>query len=120
MTYKYVRSIVGHEVKLTRNGQDLIHNGQLAIAAGGGNVGFAAKEISELGINIYITGCTRRIPSFEPTMEFHRITEAKKINVIGATHYTTENYACIAMVRYFEKLGVRAEYIEGRYYLEDL
>lgn len=53
-------------------------------------------------------------------MEFHRITEERKINVIGATHYTTEKYACMAMVGYFEKLGVQAEFLEGRFYLEDL
>jgi len=53
-------------------------------------------------------------------VEFHRITEERKINVIGATHYTTEKYACMAMVGYFEKLGVQAEFLEGRFYLEDL
>ena len=117
---EHVKSIVGHEVKLTRNGIDEIKGGRVAIAAGGGSVGFAAKEISELGINTYITGCTRRVPSVESIMEFHRIAEESKINVIGATHYTTEKYACIAMVRYFEKLGLQAGFLEGRYYLEDL
>ena len=117
---EYIRSIVGHEVKLIRNGVNVIRNGVVAVAAGGGSVGFAAKEISELGINMYITGCTRRGLSVEPVMEFHRITEESKINVIGATHYTTEKYACIAMVKYFEKLGVQAEFLEGKYYLEDL
>ena len=115
-----IRSIVGHEVKLTRNGDNVIRNGKVAVVAGGGSVGFAAKEISELGINMYITGCTRRGLSAEPVMEFHRITEESKINVVGATHYTTEKYACIAMVKYFEKLGVQAEFLEGKYYLEDL
>jgi putative NIF3 family GTP cyclohydrolase 1 type 2 len=117
---EYVGSIIGHEVKLIRNGSDIIHNGRVAIAAGGGSLGFAAKEIFELGINIYITGNTRQVPSVELIVEFHRIIEEKKINVIGATHYTTEKYACIAMVRYFEKLGVPAEFLEGKYYLEDL
>jgi putative NIF3 family GTP cyclohydrolase 1 type 2 len=117
---EHIRSIVGHEVKLTRNGDNVIRNGMVAVVAGGGSVGFAAKEISELGINMYITGCTRRGLSVEPVMEFHRITEKSKINVIGATHYTTEKYACIAMVKYFEKLGVQAEFLEGKYYLEDL
>ena len=117
---EYVKSIVGHEVKLTKNGDDVIHNGMVAIVAGGGSVGFAAKEISERRINMYITGCTRRVPSVEPIMEFHRIAEERKINVIGATHYTTEKYACIAMVKYFKKLGIQAEFLEGKYYLEDL
>lgn len=117
---EYICSMVGHEVKLIRSGDDVIHDSRVAIAAGGGSVGFAAKELSGLGINMYITGCTRLVPSVEPIMEFHRIISERKINVIGATHYTTEKYACIAMVRYFEKLGIPAEFLEGRYYLEDL
>jgi putative NIF3 family GTP cyclohydrolase 1 type 2 len=117
---EYIWSIVGHEVKLIRNGDDVIHDGRVAIAAGGGSVGFAAKELSELGINMYVTGCTRSVPTVEPIMEFHRIIKERKINVIGATHYSTEKYACIAMVGYFEKLGIQAEFLEGRYYSEDL
>lgn len=115
-----VRSRVGHEVKLIRNGDDDIAHGRVAIAAGGGSVDFAAKEIAELGLNMYITGTTRRVPSIDAMMGFHRIIEEKKINVIGATHYTTEKYACMAMVGYFEKLGIPAEFLEGRYYMEDL
>jgi putative NIF3 family GTP cyclohydrolase 1 type 2 len=117
---EYVGSKVGHEVKLIRNGIETIRNGRVAIAAGGGSVGFAAKEIVELGINMYITGNTRQVHFVEPIAEFHRIVGEGKINVIGATHYTTEKYACIAMVSYFEKLGIPAEFIEGKYYLEDL
>jgi putative NIF3 family GTP cyclohydrolase 1 type 2 len=116
----FISTAVGHEVKLIRHGDDLIMNNRVAVAAGGGNVGFAAKEVTELGINLYVTGCTRDVPSFGPVNEFHRIIEKEKINVIGATHYTTEKYACIAMVRYFEALGIPAEYLEGIYYLEDL
>jgi putative NIF3 family GTP cyclohydrolase 1 type 2 len=116
----FVSSRVGHEVKLGKNGEDSIRNGLVAIAAGGGNVDFAAREIAELGINLYLTGCTRQIPSFEPALEFHRIVQENKINIIGATHYTTEKYACLAMVKYFKKLGIPAGYLEGRYYLEDL
>jgi len=115
-----VRQRVGHEVRLIRNGDDNILSGQVAVVAGGGSVDFAAKELSQLGINLYVTGCTRRVPSVESISEFHRITVQNKINVIGATHYSTEKYACIAMVRYFENLGIPVEFLEGRYYLEDL
>jgi putative NIF3 family GTP cyclohydrolase 1 type 2 len=117
---EYVGSKVGHEIKLIRNGDDPILNNRVAIAAGGGSVGFAAKEISELGINMYITGTTKQVPKVELISEFHRIIEERKINVIGATHYSTEKYACIAMTRYFKKLGIQAEFLEGKYYIEDL
>ncbi len=116
----HVKFIVGHEVKLMVHGDDIIRNGQVAVAAGGGSLGFVAKEISEIGINIYITGCTRPVPSFEPAMEFHRIVSECKINVIGATHYSTEKYACMAMTKYFSNIGIPAAFLEGRYFLEDL
>jgi putative NIF3 family GTP cyclohydrolase 1 type 2 len=117
---EHVGSIVGHQVKLTGKGDDKIRDGLVAIVAGGGSVGFAAREIAEMGINMYITGCTRKVPFVESIEEFHSITGDRKINVIGATHYSTEKYACIAMVGYFESLGIQAQFLEGRYYLEDL
>ncbi len=116
---EHVLSKTGHEIKLIRNGEGIILNNRIAVAAGGGNLGFVAEEISQLGINMYITGCTRQVPSFQPTVDFTRIIRERKINVIGATHYTTEKYACMAMVRYFENTGVPAEFLEGKYYLED-
>ena len=115
-----VKSIVGHEIKLISNGDDAIRHGLVGVAAGGGSVGFAAKELSELGINMYITGNTREVPHVEPITDFHRITKEKRINVLGATHYSTEKYACMAMVRYFEKLGLQSVFLQGHYYLEDL
>jgi len=117
---QYVESVVRHKVKLRNYGDNVIRKGLVAVAAGGGSYGFVAQEIAELGINFYITGCTRPVPTFEPTMEFHKIASASRINVLGATHYTTEKYACIAMTRYFGGLGLEAEFIEGRFYLEDL
>ena len=117
---EHTRTVIGHKVKLIGNGDDIIRDGTVAVAAGGGSVGFAVKELAELGINMYITGTTRRVPAVEPIAEFHRIIEESRINVIGATHYSTEKYACMAMVRYFEKLGLPAEFLEGCYYLEDL
>lgn len=116
----HVGAVMGHEVKLLRNGSDRILHGRVALAAGGGSVDFAAREIAELGINMYITGNTRQVPRVDFISGFHRIISEKDINVIGATHYSTEKYACMSMVRYFTKLGLEAEFLEGRYYLEDL
>jgi len=58
--------------------------------------------------------------SFEPCIEFHQIAKESKINVMGATHYSTEKYACMAMLDYFAGLGVEAEFIEGTPCKEDL
>jgi putative NIF3 family GTP cyclohydrolase 1 type 2 len=117
---RHVRSRISHEIKLVLHGNEIIREGRVAVAAGGGDVGFVAAELAAQGINLYITGTTRPMPFFEPVMEFHRIVLESKINVIGATHYSTEKYACMAMTGYFKKIGVEAEFLEGRYFLLDL
>lgn len=101
-------------------GDESIEKGRVGIAAGGGCIDFVARELLALGLNTLLTGCTRSIPSFEPNMEFHRIAEAKKINLVGATHYSTEKYACMAMTGYFGKIGLEADFIEGMPCMEDM
>jgi putative NIF3 family GTP cyclohydrolase 1 type 2 len=116
----HVKKVVGHKVKVRQYGDDIIEGRKVAIAAGGGCIDFVARELSALGVNTYLTGCTKPIPAFEPSMEFHRIAKESKINVVGATHYSTEKYACIAMTDYFAGVGIEAEFIEGTPCMEDL
>ena len=116
----HVENLVGHDVKIKQYGAETIKNGTVAVAAGGGGMDFIAKEVSKLGINTYLTGVICPSPSFEPSVEFHRVAEENRINVIGATHYSTEKFACIAMVEYFTKLGIEAEFVGGTPLMEDL
>ncbi len=116
----HVGKVIGHDIKLRNYGESDIRNGKIAIAAGGGSYPFVATELADLGINVYLTGFTKPLQYFEPTMEFHKIAKDNQINVIGATHYSTEKYACISMVDYFKKLGICAAFLEGKYFLEDL
>jgi hypothetical protein len=46
-------------------------------------------------------------------MAFRRLAKRGRVNVMGATHYSTEKYACVAMVDYFHKLGLDAEFVAG-------
>jgi putative NIF3 family GTP cyclohydrolase 1 type 2 len=116
----HVEKVIGHDIKIRRYGDEIIENGKIAVAAGGGCIDFVARELAVLGINTYLTGLTKPMPSFEPDMEFPRIAKENKINLVGATHYSTEKFACIAMVDYFGKLGMEAEFVEGIPCLEDL
>jgi len=116
----HVENVMGHEIKVRRYGDEIIERKTVAVAAGGGCIDFVADELSSLGINTFLTGCTRPIPSFEPNMEFHRIAKENKINLVGATHYSTEKFACMAMIEYFAGLGIEAEFIEGTPCMEDL
>ena len=117
---EHVRAVVGHAVKRYAYGEDAISDGLVAITAGGGSYPFVARELALLGIKHYLTGVTRPMPSFEPTMEFHRIAKENGISLIGATHDSTEQYACRAMVRYFEERGIPAEFFAGKPCLNDL
>ncbi len=116
----YVKEVIGHEIKLRAYGEKEINNGLVALAAGGGSYPFVALELVEKKINLYLTGYTKPLPTFEPTMEFHRIAQEGGINIIGATHYSTEKYACMEMVQYFNQLGIPSEFLPGSFYLEDL
>jgi putative NIF3 family GTP cyclohydrolase 1 type 2 len=116
----HIEKVIGHDIKVRRYGDEIIENGTIAIAAGGGCIDFVARELAALGINTYLTGLTKPMPSFEPGMEFHRIAKENKINLVGATHYSTEKFACIAMVDYFGKLGMEAEFVEGIPCMQDL
>jgi len=114
-----IESIVGHKVKLWFYGLQEIKNGKVALSAGG-NFPEQISELAKLGINTLITGVTRPVKSYAPSMETHRLAEEKKINIIGATHYSTEKFACIAIVEYFKKLGLPAEFVQGEPDLNDL
>ncbi|MGO0807066.1 peroxide stress protein YaaA, partial [Clostridioides difficile] len=41
---------------------------------------FVAREVAELGINLYITGFTKPLKHFEPVLEFHQIAKDNLIN----------------------------------------
>jgi len=116
----HVENIIGHAIKVRQYGAEIIERKIVAVAAGGGCIDFVADELAALGINTFLTGCTRPIPSFEPNMEFHRIAKQARINLVGATHYSTEKFACMAMVEYFTGLGIEAEFVEGTPCMEDL
>ncbi len=114
---EHIKSIVAHEVRLWNYGSNDIKNGKVALAAGGGNEQFALEEVLNLRINTYITGITIKN---DISKKSHEFAEKNKINLIGATHYSTEKFACIAMCDYFEEHGLECEFIEDIPIIEDI
>jgi putative NIF3 family GTP cyclohydrolase 1 type 2 len=112
-----LKSIVGHKTKLWKYGSDEIFNHRVAIVGGGGNTTVGIEEIIELGINTYVTGV---IVLNDFSREVHEFEKEKEINLIGGTHYSTEKFACIALSEYFEKIGLRCEFIEDQPVLADI
>jgi len=110
---------IGHNVKIWNYGTDEIRDGKVAIVAGGGCDAEILSEISQLGINTFLTGVTFH-NNYGPSIEAHKIAKENKINMIGGTHYSTEKFACIKMVEYFEKTGNYGEFISGNPDMRDL
>lgn len=111
---------VGHEVKVLNYGSQEIKNQKVGLIAGGGNEAEAIEKIANKGINTYLTGVINKNESYQPSIDFHEAAKKYKINVIGATHYSTEKFACMAMCEYFKKLGLACEFLEGEPDMFDL
>lgn len=107
-----VNIAVGHQLKIWNYGSTQIPNQQVALVAGGGNYPEIAEELGKAGVKTYITGVTMKAKGYEPSLRFHTICQENKINVIAATHYSTEKFACLAVQRFFEYLGLPNEFIE--------
>jgi len=108
---------VGHEVKLYPYGTGRIRNQRIAIAVGGGNNVDFLKEVTQNKVNTFITGISVLNEHSKPA---HDYAKQNKINVLGGTHYSTERFACQAMRKYFEKLGLKCEFIPGKPGMEDI
>jgi len=114
-----VKETVGHLLKIWAYGSMQITNGKVALVAGGGNYPEIVEELAETDVRTYITGVTMTNPDYEPSLRFHEICQENKINVIAATHYSTEKFACIAIQKFFEELGVPSEFLEDDPSFED-
>lgn len=115
-----IRQAVGHKVKIYQYGAKEIRDRTVALIAGGGNDPDTIPKLNRLRINTFVTGVSRIDKDYKPSVKAHALLRKFKINLIGATHYSTEKFACIAMVDYFKKLGLPCEFIKEKPGLEDM
>ena len=111
------QKIIGHEASLYNYGEEDIKNQIVAFIGGGGNSIDFLEEINKEGINTFVTGITAKN---HHSKEAHEFAEKHKINLLGGTHYSTEKFACIAMVEYFKKFNLLSEFVEDEPLMEDL
>jgi len=109
--------VVGHKTKLYQYGNDEIANNKVAICAGGGNDAAVVAELIKDGINVLVSGLS--VENSYST-EAHKLEKEHGINLIGGTHYSSEKFACIAMCKYFNNLGLDSEFVPDKPCLEDL
>jgi len=108
---------VGHKCGLYRYGLDGIAKKKVAVVAGGGNEAGLLKEIADEGVNVLLTGIIAKNEFSKPAHEF---AKRHKINLLGGTHYSTEKFACVAMIGYFKNLGLPAEFVADQPTMEDI
>lgn len=115
-----VEKAVGHKVKSLKYGSDNIADQKIAVVAGGGNDPEILKELLGKGIKTYVTGVVNPIGGYPPAVEFDLLARENKINVIGSSHYSSEKFACIKILDYFEALGIKASFVEDKPDLGDI
>ena len=108
---------VGHQTKLYPYGDAEIIDGKVAIVAGGGNDMEVLPAVTKKGVHTLITGIT---VDNEKYAEVHQYEKNNCINVLGGTHYSTEKFACQKICEYFDKQGLKAQFIEDIPVLEDI
>lgn len=113
---KEFETVVSHKVSLYNYGDNEIKNGMVAVAAGGG-LDETIEDIAQNNVNVLITGIAAKT---DHSKKAHEFAEKHHINILGGTHYSTEKFACIAMINYFKKLGLPSEFIEDEPVLEDM
>ena len=101
---------VGHRVSCYPYGSQELIEGKFAIMAGVGRSVDAYRFLEEHHINVMVTGVTA--PVTEWGQAIHKAAQEHHITLLGGTHYSTEKFAPKALCRYFENLGVEAEFIE--------
>lgn len=113
---KVFKKAVGHKVSLYNYGDNEIKERTVAVVAGGG-LDETIQEIAQNNVNVLVTGITVKN---DHSKKAHSFAEKRRINILGGTHYSTERFACVSMVDYFEKIGLPSEFVEDKAVMEDI
>jgi hypothetical protein len=89
----------------------------VALVAGGGNDVDILRDVVAGGANVFVTGITVRN---DRSKAAHAFAEQHRLSILGGTHYSTEKFACMALVGYFGDIGLPSEFIEGKPVMEDI
>ena len=109
------RAYLGSEIKvhvITRPRQEA---GRVAVVAGGGADADILRESIDRGCLTYVTGnaATNCRLDFvqEKVREFRKLADEAEVALIDAMHYGMEKPPQLAMVSWFRRLGLRAEFV---------
>jgi putative NIF3 family GTP cyclohydrolase 1 type 2 len=111
---------LGHAVGEYPYGDPQIHNGRVALVAGGGNDADVYPLLAAKDINTFITGIASDRTGYPPSIQAHETAKEHKINILSGTHYSTEKFACIEMTHYFQKYGLEADFVPDTPCMQDM
>ena len=113
-----VRAYLGPEIPvhvLTRPRQEAE---RVAVVAGGGAQREILEASLERGCETYVTGNAASPCPLEHVQAgiraFRELADAERVAIVDGTHYGTEKPPQLAMVAWFERLGVPAAFEPGR------
>ena len=101
--------VVGHGVRVYPYGGQELRDGHVAVMAGGASNKAIYAELRDKGINAFVTGVTS--PAVSWVAGIHTEARENGVSLVGGGHYSTEKFAPMAMVRFFENLGLPARFI---------
>ncbi|MBR5537978.1 MAG: Nif3-like dinuclear metal center hexameric protein [Clostridia bacterium] len=110
--------VLGHRVKLYAYGEDALPGGRIALMGGGASNPDIYAELRDKGINLFFTGMSA--PHIPFCARNHAAAKAAGVSILGGTHYSTEKYAVMEMVKFFRGLGLDSEFLPETPNFEEL
>jgi putative NIF3 family GTP cyclohydrolase 1 type 2 len=110
-----LRAFLGSEIPVQVLSRPHVEAGRVAIAAGGGAQREILEASLERGCRTFVTGnaatrCRLRFVQ-EEVRDFHALAREAGVAVVDGTHYGTEKPPQLAMVEWFRKRGLPAEFV---------
>ena len=100
---------LGHPVKIYPYGGEELPEGKVSLMGGGASNPNIYAELREKGIRVFFTGMTS--PEIPWVARNHAAAKAAGVSLVGGTHYSTEKFAVMEMVKFFQNLGLEAEFL---------
>ena len=106
------------KIRVYPYGDEQLMGGNIALMGGGASNPNIYAELREKGVNLFLTGITW--PEIPWVARNHAAAKEHGVTLVGGTHYSTEKFAPLEMVKFFEGLGLACEFIPETPRLQEL